>query len=242
LFFGAAPLIGAASTVNAASSRGGAVAPGEIVSIYGTGLGPVAPRRFSASGTVDTAAGDARVFFNGTPVPVLFTSQGQVNAIVPYAVSRFSTVSLQVSYLGVLSNSVTIPVQASTPALFTADGSGSGQAAASNQDLSLNSTSHPAPRGSVITLYATGEGQTSPSGSDGKIGMAPLPAPVQSVKVTIGGVDSTVQYVGGAPGLVAGMMQGNVTVPPQVSPGAAVPVVLSVGGISSPAGVTIAVQ
>jgi uncharacterized protein (TIGR03437 family) len=242
--FGAAPAIGAASIVNAASNQGGAVAPGEIVSIYGTGLGPLAPRglQFSVSGTVDTAAGDTRVFFDGIPAPVLYTGQGQVNVVVPYALSRVSSASLQVSYLGVLSNSVTIPVQASAPALFTADGSGSGQAAAGNQDSSLNSTVHPAARSSVVTLYATGEGQTNPSGSDGKAGVAPLPAPVQSVKVTIGGIDSSVQYAGGAPGFVAGVMQVNVTVPPQVSPGAAVPVVLTVGGISSPGGVTIAVK
>lgn len=242
--FAAAPVIGATSTVNAASNHGGAVAPGEIVSIFGTGLGPASPRsfQFSASGSVDTAAGDTRVFFNGIPAPVLFTSQGQVNVVVPYAVSRVSSVSLQVSFLGVLSNSVDIPVQASVPALFTADGSGSGQAAAGNQDFSVNSTGHPAPRGSVITLYATGEGQTNPVGSDGKIAGGPLPTPVQSVKVTIGGVDAPVQYAGGAPGLVAGVMQVNVIVPPQVSPGADVPILLSVGGVSSPAGVTVALQ
>lgn len=242
--FGTAPAIAAASIVNAAGNQGGAVAPGEIVSIYGSGLGPAAPRglQLSASSTVDTAAGDTQVLFNGIPSPVLFTSRGQVNAVVPYAVSRVSSVSLQVSYMGVVSNSVTIPVQASVPALFTANGSGSGQAAAGNQDFSLNSTAHPATRGSVITLYATGEGQTNPSGSDGKIAVAPLPAPVQNVKVTIGGVDAPVQYAGGAPGLVAGVMQVNVTVPPQVTPGAAVPVVLSIGGVNAPGGVTIAVQ
>ena len=242
--FGTAPVIGAASVVNAASNQGGAVAPGEIVSIYGTGLGPVAPRslQLSASGTVDTAAGDTRVFFNGVPAPVLFTSQGQVNVVVPYAVSRASSVSLQVTCLGVLSNPVTIPVQASVPALFTANGSGSGQAAAGDQDFSINSIAHPAARGSIITLYATGEGQTNPSGSDGKVGAVPLPAPLQAVRVTIGGVDAPVQYAGGAQGLVAGVMQVNVTVPSQVSPGAAVPILLTVGGATGPGGVTIAVQ
>jgi uncharacterized protein (TIGR03437 family) len=242
--FDAAPVISAASIVNAASNQAGAVAPGEIVAIYGTGLGPAVPRslQLSASGTVDTAAGDTKVFFNGIPAPVLFTSQGQVNVVVPYAVSRVSSVSVQVSCLGVLSNSITIPVQASVPALFTANGSGSGQAAAGNQDFSINSTANPAARGSIITLYATGGGQTNPVGSDGKVGVAPLPAPVQNVRVTIGGVDASVQYAGGAQGLVAGVMQVNVVVPPQITPAAAVPIVLSVGGATSPGGVTIGVR
>ncbi len=243
--FGPAPVIGNTAIVNAASSQGGAIAPGEIVTIYGAGLGPRVPRTLQLRdpGTVDTAAGDTQVFFNDVAAPLLFTSSGQVNAVVPYAVSRAtSPITVQVSYLGIFSNAVKREVQTASPALFMVGGGGSGQAAAINRDGSLNSKAHPAPRGSVISLYATGEGLTNPTGSDGKLATAPLAKPDQTVRVTIGGVDATVQYAGGAPGLVAGVMQVNVVVPPQVLPGQAAPVVLSVGGISSPATATIAVQ
>ncbi|MBZ5584357.1 MAG: hypothetical protein LAQ30_19520, partial [Acidobacteriia bacterium] len=63
----------------------------------------------------------------------------------------------------------------------------------------------------------------------------------QQVTATIGGKTAEVQYAGGAPGLVAGTMQVNLKVPEGVEPGSAVEVVLKVGGISSPAGVTIVV-
>jgi uncharacterized protein (TIGR03437 family) len=242
--FGPAPVISKASIVNAASGRGGAIAPGEIVTIYGTGLGPAVARtmQLSSPTTIDAAAGDTRVFFNGVAAPILFTSQNQVNAVVPYVVSRFSSVTVEVSHMDVLSNSVVLPVEKAIPALFTADGTGSGPAAASNQDGSPNSAAHPAARGSVITLYATGEGQTNPLGSDGKIASPPLPAPAQGVTATIGGVSALVQYAGGAPGLVAGVMQVNVTVPDEVSPTAAARVVLNVGGVSSPDAVTVAIR
>lgn len=242
--FSAPPAISESSIVNAASNQRGLVSPGEIVTIYGTGLGPTAPRgvQLSTAGAVDTSAGDTRVYFNGIAAPVLFTSAGQVNCVVPYAVSRSSTVSVQVSYLGNLSNSVTLPVQSAFPALFTTDGSGSGQVAAANQDTTFNSAAHPAPRGSVVTLYGTGEGLTNPAGSDGKIAVAPLPSPQQSVKVTIGGFDATVLYAGAAPGLVAGVMQLNVVVPPQAFPGNAVPVELFVGTQNSSGAATLAIQ
>jgi uncharacterized protein (TIGR03437 family) len=105
-----------------------------------------------------------------------------------------------------------------------------------------NNASHPAPIGSVITLYGTGEGQTSPAGMDGKLGSVPLPHPVLPVTVTIGGQTATVQYAGGENGTVAGVLRMDVQIPSGIQTGSAVPVVFQVGGVSSPSGVTIAVQ
>jgi uncharacterized protein (TIGR03437 family) len=132
-------------------------------------------------------------------------------------------------------------VALTAPGIFTADSTGSGQAAVLNQDGSLNSASNPASPGTIITLYATGEGQTNPAGVDGKIAnSAPYPAPIQPVSVLIGDLAGVVQYAGAAPQLVAGVMQVNVQVPTGIAASAAVPVVLTVGGVASPA-VTIAV-
>jgi uncharacterized protein (TIGR03437 family) len=92
----------------------------------------------------------------------------------------------------------------------------------------------------VLSLYATGEGQTLPAGVDGKPAAPPLPQPVAAVTVAIGGVSAVVRYAGGAPGLIAGVMQVNVVVPAGVSGTA--PVVLTVGGVASQGGVTVAVR
>jgi uncharacterized protein (TIGR03437 family) len=132
------------------------------------------------------------------------------------------------------------------PGIFTANASGTGQAVALNQDYTVNSASNPIGAGGIVILYVTGEGQTNPGGVDGLPAVAPYPAPLLQVSVTIGNVPAQVAYAGGAPGLVAGVMQVNVVVPAFVSPGASgaqqMPVTLTVGNSTSQAGVTIAVS
>jgi uncharacterized protein (TIGR03437 family) len=60
--------ITAAGIVNAASFRAGPVAPGEIITIFGTGFGPA----------------DTRVLFDGTPARMIYTVENQLSVIVPY--------------------------------------------------------------------------------------------------------------------------------------------------------------
>ena len=110
----------------------------------------------------------------------------------------------------------TSQVFAAAPGLFTADGTGAGQAAAINQDGTINSASNPAPIGSVISLYATGGGQTSPAGVDGQVSTSPLARQSLPVQVYIGQqiVTTQLQYAGPAPGEIAGLMQINVPLHP----------------------------
>ena len=70
---------------------------------------------------------------------------------------------------------------------------------------------------------------------------APLPQPVAPVTVRIGGVAAEVRFAGGAAGQIAGVMQVNVVVPAGLAAGV-VPVVLTVGGVPSQPGVTVAVR
>jgi len=225
---------------NGASNLMGPVAPGEIVSIYGSNLGPPSPVAYQSGGgtAAGTQLGGASVTFNGISAPILYASAGQLTAIVPYAVSGQS---LQVagSYLGSATFSISVPLAASAPALFTADSTGIGPALAANQDGSSNSTTHPAAAGSVITLYATGEGQTSPGGIDGQPVSGPA-HPVLPVSVTIGGLTALVQSAVELPGSI-GVVEITVQVPGGVEPGPAVPVMVQVGGVPSPPGVTISV-
>ena len=179
------------------------------------------------------------MLFDGTPSPLLLHTSGQVAAIVPYATAG-DTVNVQVVYQNVVSNPFPVPLGSSAPAFFTADSSGSGRAAALNQDFTPNSPQNPAHSGNVVIFYATGEGLTLPAGVDGQPAVVPLPAPVLSVKVTIGGQPAIVQYAGAAPGLVAGVLQVNAVIPSGIVPGNTVPVTMTVGGTATQTGISIA--
>ncbi len=232
-------LIGA--VVNAASEIAGPVSPGEIVILYGAGLGPAQLTQAQAqNGIVGTQLGGTVVTFNGMAAPLLYSYATQVAAIVPYGVTG-STVQASVSYLGQTSPAFSVPGAASAPGLFTLDQSNAGPAAAVNADGQINSPGHPVALGGYISLYATGEGQTEAAGADGKIATAPLPHPVLPVSVTIGGQPANVTYYGAAPGQVAGLMQVNVQIPDGVAPGGYVPVFLKIGDTSSQLGVTLSV-
>lgn len=238
---GPAPVI--SSVTNAASYTEGTVSPGEMVTIYGTGLGPAQASGpvLNTSGLVSTqytANAVLSVQFNGVAAPLVYTSASSITAVVPYETTG-STAQVTVTYQGKTSAPATVNVAAAVPGIFTASASGVGQAAAVNADGTLNSSANPAAQGSTIILYGTGEGQTWPQGVDGKLAAAPLPEPVLPVSVTIGGVPAVVQYAGGEFGKVAGMLQINAVVPAGVS--GAVPVMVQVGSAAAQSGVTIAV-
>lgn len=235
--------IAISAVTNAASNLPGPAAPGEVVVLYGSGLGPgqLAQFQTGSNGLVGTSLAGARVVFNGTPAPILYASATQVAAVVPYQTSG-PIVKVVAQYLDQISAPITLSVASSAPGLFTLDSSGRGQAAALNADGSGNTAGNPAGVGSFISLFATGEGQTSPAGVDGLPASAPAPQPVLPVTVTIGEQRAEVQYAGGAPGLVAGVMQINVQIPSGIQTGNAVPVMVTVGSASSQTGVTIAVS
>jgi uncharacterized protein (TIGR03437 family) len=82
-----------------------------------------------------------------------------------------------------------------------------------NQDGNVNSASHPAPQGSVLTFYVTGLGLTFPLSQDGSVSVPPLAVPVASVGASINGNQVLPQFVGAADGLIAGITQINVQIP-----------------------------
>jgi uncharacterized protein (TIGR03437 family) len=236
--------VSTAAIVNAANYANGPVAPGGIVSILGSGMGPFNGAGLQlASGMVATSLAGARVLFDGVPAPLLYVSGDQINTVVPYRVAGRASTQVQVEYLGALSKALTVPIATASPGVFTADASGTGQGAILNQDFGGNSAANPATPGSIVMIYATGEGQVSPRPADGSItGTAVLPKPVSNVAVWIGGTRAEVLYAGAAPELVAGVMQVNARIPIGIASGPRVPVVLVVGEFKSQAGVTLAVQ
>jgi uncharacterized protein (TIGR03437 family) len=246
-----APLPTITAVVNGASFAGGKIAPGEIVTLGGTNLGPVNALglTLNSAGQVSTSLGNVSVSFNGYLAPLIYVSATQINCVVPYEVAKLISPFVQVTYAGQTSNAYPLSATATAPGIFTLNGQGSGPGAVLNASGSVNGSNSPAVKGGTIVIFMTGEGQTGPAGVTGSVtavntsGVGPLtPQPLLPVAVTIGGQPATVSFYGEAPGLVAGVMQVNVIVPAAASSGIPNALVVSVGGNPSQTGVTVAVQ
>src|SRR5450432_1508038 len=220
------------------------VSPGEMVVYFGTGLGPAALTVAPPEGHYPTSLAGTQVLFDGIPAPILYTSSTQVSAIVPYSVAGKSETTMRIQYQNVLSNSGTTKVAPTALGLFSADASGLGPGAILNQDYTLNSGSNPASPGDVVMLFGTGDGISNVPTADGYPNGGPLHPAAAPIKATISGLPADVIYAGGAPGLVAGMMQVNVRVPPDLTTCTAqsIPVWLSAGSQFSQDGVTMRVK
>jgi uncharacterized protein (TIGR03437 family) len=240
------PVVASTGVVNGASFARTSLAPGLIVTVFGTMMGPEKLASYALTPdrtAIATELAGTRVLFGGVPAPILYTSAGQLSAIVPYAVAGQSSTRLVVEYNGVRSNAVDLPVAASAPAIFTLNASGTGQGAILNQNNTVNSTAAPAARNSVVQIFATGEGETTPDGLDGLLVPASAATrPKLPVTVRIGNVDATVTYAGSAPGMVAGLIQINARIAANAPLGDAVPVVVTIGGVASQPGVTMVVR
>ena len=208
-------------------------APGEMVRIRGVCLGPFDTllANFDAAGMLPTALGGVSVLFDQTAAPLVSVQSGEVWAVVPSTIAGESTSKVTLQFNGGGANPITVQVVAAEPGIFTIDGSGSGQAAALNQDNTVNSAANPAARGEILAFWATGQGATDPPLVDGATApVSPLSQPALPVVVTIGGQPAEVLAAALAPDF-AGAMQVNVRVPAQIQPGFAA-LTLSVGGVS----------
>jgi uncharacterized protein (TIGR03437 family) len=226
-----------------ASASGGPaepVAPGQIISVYGQLIGPQNPMgaQLDASGNIARLLGETQVFFDGIPAPMFLAGYYQVNVQVPYEVAGEAAAKVQLVYRGVPSNLIELPLADSAPGLLvplaTTD------AAAFNQDGTLNSASNAAARGSILTVFATGCGQTSPASATGVPAQLPLAAPALPVTLTIANLQAEILFAGAAPGLV-GATQINARIPLDVPveslPGKA-SLILAVGSHASRIGIT----
>lgn len=233
--------------VNGASFEVQAVSPGQVIAVFGLGIGPAADTSLEVvGGRLTTQLSSTRIYFDGVAARLIFVSSNQVNVIVPYSVEGQATTFIQVERGGAWSNIIEMEVSSAAPGIFTLTQTGQGQAAALNVEtdgsLTINGAANPVSAGGVIVLYATGEGQTNPGGVDGQIAAAgELTSPVQPVVVVIGGIEAQVLYAGSASGLVQGVMQVNAVVPAGATAGAVVPCTLFVGGSASQQ-TTIAVE
>jgi len=252
-------IVGAASTiqavVNTASLKPGSVSPGELITLFGADIGPATPGILAdtdADGFADTTLGTLTASVDGVPAPLVYVSQNQITLQVPYeaAVGAGKVISLTKGAVPAITTTVTIA--ATAPGLFCIDGSGAGPAAALNFNATtgiytVNATANAARLGDTIVLFATGEGDyaTTISPRTGLIfppTVPPLPQVTPLPIVTIGGAAATVSYAGPSVGTLLGVLQLNVVVPAASTIGAAVPVSISIGGVSSQAGATITLK
>jgi uncharacterized protein (TIGR03437 family) len=243
-------IVNAASFLPATQRSGdeilGGVSGGELVTLFGQGLGPDSPLgvELDSGGRVSASVGGTRVLFGGIAAPLLYVSANQVNAVVPWSVEGKVSVEIEVERGGQRSAVIELPVVEAAPAFFTSGPWGVGQAAALNQDGTVNSRDNPAGLGSVVVLYATGLGPLDPQADDGEV--IPIAPPYaglrQPVLVRIGSVEAEVEYVGPAPGFVAGLVQINARIPAEIQNAGAVAVSLNAAGIAGMEIASIAVR
>ena len=220
------PQIALAGTLNGASFDF-ELAPGTIFSVFGVDLGPDELQTAQLEeNTFPTQIGGTRILVNGVPAPLIFAAAGQVSGVIPWgtAIDQFSTEAgfikqvvgppeIVVEKNGIRSVPSLDRIEPAAPAFFTVDSSGSGLAAALNQDGSINGGSNPAAVGSVVVLFGTGFGRLDPEGIDGQLSGPPFGQLTQSLTITIAGQEVDILYAGAAPGLVSGVMQLNIRIP-----------------------------
>ncbi len=209
-------------------SAGQPLAAGEIVSIFGKHMGPEEGVAFElVNDKLPTTLGETQVLVNGEPAPLLYVSATQINLVLPFSLESGSKPTIQVitpptvGSRGIGNEISSYSVDAPSIRTFQIYGEEQSLAAALNQDGSVNSRENPAVLGSVVALFATGGGQTEPASMAGEVTPLTLyPLAEKNISARIDGALLTrpleILYVGGAPGLVAGVNQINVRLPAEL--------------------------
>lgn len=235
---------------NSASFVLDGLAPEELISLFGQNLGPAeaVSGQPGRDNRYPLSLAGTQVTFDGVAAPVFYVSSGQINAVTPRGLQGQTTTHVCVVVNNMPTNCIDAPVQPAAPAIFLSAAAlqtGGSQAAALNQDGTINSQSNPAPAGSIVSIFATGLGTITPVPPDG--GVIGLPLPAQDLQVNIlellgvedftnlpvwGGV--AVLYAGPAPYEIEGLSQVNLRLPAESRS-----IYITSGGLLSARGVTI---
>ncbi len=201
------PTLSAGGIVNAASYAGGPLAPGSIISIFGSNMA-------TQSGGTTTiplpqSLNGAKLFVAGNPTALFYSANGQVNAQLPFELPANGQaqilLSAPVGSQQVPTAPQTVVVGAAQPGIFTTNSSGTGQGVIFNNPANqLVNASAPASPGDIVTVYCTGLGLTNPpapaTGYPTPSGLFNVTA---LVTATVGGVSAPpVQFAGLTPGFV----------------------------------------
>jgi uncharacterized protein (TIGR03437 family) len=208
------------------------VAPGGLISVYGTQMSPV--NLATSEIPLPTALGESCLTVNGVSVPLLFVSNQQINGQLPFNVDGNAQMTLRTP--GGVSDNFNFSILPAAPSVFRSGiaGTDTGIATITRADNGeLVTPTNPVHPGDSIVIWSTGLGHTSPAIDAGMPAPSdPLPNAVIHPTVTIGGVALDILYAGLTPGSV-GLNQINATVPKSVPQGLSMPLVISQGGVST---------
>lgn len=235
----ATPLPAVAGTVDDASYVTPVVA-GSIAAVFGTNLS-VGQAASTEPAPLPTTLAQSSSTVGGKTAPLYFAMPTQVNLQIPWELAGQTQASIVTTVNGVASAEENVALAPFAPGIFTMNAMGTGQGAvliASTYQLAGAST--PVSRGAYVAIFCTGLGAVTNQPATGAASTGALSFALTTPTVTIGGASASVTYAGLAPGFV-GLYQVNALVPPGISPGSAVPLVIAMGNTTSNA-VTIAVQ
>jgi uncharacterized protein (TIGR03437 family) len=210
--------------VNAASNAPGvdAISPGEFLALYGSGL---AASTSVATPPYPASLNGVSVSINGLPAPVYLVSSGQINCLVPYALTG-SSATILVTNNGAASNSVTVPLSKTSPGIFSADTSGDGDGIVVHLSGALVNAAAPAKKGETLVMYLTGLGALTSPLPDGT-GSPGANAAAAAVTVFVNGVAApTTNFYAGAGVQFPGLYQINFTVPANLATTGSVPLAI----------------
>lgn len=203
------------------------ISPDSIVATFGSQFTPATQN--ATSFPLPTTLGGVSVTVNDITAQLFYVSPSQVNFVVPSSVGP-GTAMVKVMYNGVVIGSGTVAVENVSPSTFTASANGQGVAAAqttfdgvSYQPVANSNgtaraiTVGTATQPNYLVLYGTGVRRRSS---------------LSAVRVTIGGVALSVDYVGPHSRL-AGMDQINVRLPLVLRGRGDVDVIVTVDGRTS---------
>ncbi len=227
------------AVVNAGDSSHN-VAPGALISVYGSQLSPV--NMVSAEIPLPTALANSCITVNGQPVPILFVSPNQINAQMPYEAVGDVTMILRTP--GGVSNNLNLQVLPTAPGVFMSAAAGPETNLAAivrSDDGLLVTDSHPIHKNGneYVVIYLTGLGQTNPAVGDGlPAPSSPLAIALNVPTVSLGGVQIPVAYYGLTPGEV-GVYQINAKVPSNIPTGLAIPLTITQGSVTTSVSVRV---
>jgi uncharacterized protein (TIGR03437 family) len=227
---------GVVSIVNAGGFQPGPVAPGSIVSLFGSNLAP-AVALVSSAPWLKVLSGTS-VFINGIPAALGYVSPGQINAQVPYE-TQVGSATVTVVAGGHVLPPKQVTVQPAAPSLFV---DSQNHAIAQNQDGAVNGQAHPASPGTLLTVYLTGQGPLTAPIADGAA--APEGSPVSPqglVTAMVGGRSVAVASARMTPAVV-GVLEVTIVVPASLNPGQNSLTVSIRGAVSNTGSVMLAVN
>lgn len=215
----------ATAAVHGLSGTPDVVSPGQVVSIRGNVIGPVEPisAQVNEDGRVTNTLAGVQIFVGEVTVPILSAARNRVDFLMPMNLPSGGDTNLVLRYGWQSAAPLRVGVLLAAPELFVQEGS-DGQLVALNGNGVVNGPANPAARGMWITFYGSGFGELSPLMADGTIVAAEiseLPRPLLPVRIRIGGEPAVLQYCGQAPGMVLGIVQVNVQIPPGTRSGLA---------------------